>query len=81
VAPERAASFSYADSRSSGVPYVAQSGEMWAASVTAGSPMAAIRERGARSRVHATGVGAPRSESTVTIASPVPSDVSSSSMS
>ncbi len=36
----------------------------------------AINERGARTRVQATGVGAPRSLSTVTIASPVPSEVS-----
>ncbi|CPU29387.1 Uncharacterised protein [Mycobacteroides abscessus] len=47
----------------------------------ASSPMAAISERGARIRVHATGVGAPRSESTVTIASPMPSEVSAVSMS
>ena len=33
----------------------------------------AISERGARSRVQATGVGAPDSDSTVTTASPVPS--------
>ncbi|PQM47706.1 hypothetical protein C1Y40_02077 [Mycobacterium talmoniae] len=44
-------------------------------------PIAAIRERGARSRVHATGVGAPFSESTVTMASPMPSDVSADSRS
>ena len=38
-------------------------------------PLAAIDERGGRSLVHATGVGAPRSDNTVTIASPMPSDV------
>ena len=40
-----------------------------------------LSERGARIRAQATGVGAPRSESTVTMASPVPSEVSASSMS
>ena len=34
-----------------------------------------ISDSGARSRVHATGVGAPRSFITVTMASPIPSDV------
>ena len=41
----------------------------------------AINELGARSRVQATGVGAPRSDSTVITASPMPSWVSSSSRS
>ena len=40
-----------------------------------------MEPRGARRRVHATGVGAPFSLSTVTTASPVPSDVSTSSRS
>ncbi len=52
-----------------------------AAALTASGPIAAISERGARIRAHATGVGAPRSESTVTIASPVPSEVRAFSMS
>ena len=37
--------------------------------------MVSISERGARILVHATGVGAPFSDSTVTIASPMPNDV------
>ena len=41
----------------------------------------AIFDVGASMRVHATGVGAPFSESTVTTASPVPSVVRSSSRS
>ena len=62
-------------------PYLTHSGDAaTAASITAGST-GAISERGARSIVHATGVGEPRSESTVTAASPVPSDVSISAMS
>ena len=44
-------------------------------------PAGAISDCGARSRVHATGVGAPRSESTVMTASPMPSWVSTSSRS
>ena len=43
--------------------------------------MVSISDRGARIRVHATGVGAPFSDSTVTIASPMPSDVSADSRS
>ena len=63
------------------MPYLPYSDEPWAAADTASAPIAAISDRGERMRVHATGVGAPRSESTVTIASPMPSDVSASSMS
>ena len=37
-----------------------------------------MSDSGARSRVHATGVGAPRSFMTVTTASPMPSDVMTS---
>ena len=55
--------------------------DAFAAAVMSAGVSAAISERGARMRVHATGVGAPRSESTVTIASPMPSEVSASSMS
>jgi len=40
-----------------------------------------MSDSGARSRVQATGVGAPVSESTVTTASPMPNVVSSSSRS
>jgi hypothetical protein len=57
-------------------PYSACSGLAFAAAVIASVPMVSISDRGARMRVHATGVGTPRSESTVTIASPIPSDVS-----
>ena len=51
------------------------------AAITARARPAAISDWGARSRVQATGVGAPFSFSTVTIASPVPSWVSTSSRS
>ena len=40
-----------------------------------------ISDRGARIRVHATGVGAPFSDSTVTTASPIPSEVNADSRS
>ena len=40
-----------------------------------------MSDSGARIRVHATGVGAPRSERTVMTASPMPSEVSNFSMS
>ena len=56
-------------------------GHAGAAAVTSAAVRAAMSERGARRRVHATGVGAPFSLSTVTIASPVPSDVSAFSRS
>jgi len=49
--------------------------------VTVAGSDGAINDSGARKRVHATGVGAPRSDSTVTTASPIPSWVSSSSRS
>src|SRR5690606_38898685 len=57
-------------------PYSASRGLDLAAAAIATSPMVSISERGARIRVRATGVGAPFSESTVTTASPMPSDVS-----
>ena len=41
----------------------------------------AMREAGGMSRVATTGVGAPRASSTVTTASPMPSEVSVSSRS
>ena len=62
-------------------PYSACSGLALAAAEIASGPMVSISDRGARMRVQATGVGAPFSESTVTMASPMPSDVSASSMS
>ena len=62
-------------------PYSACSGDALAAAPIASGPMVSISERGARILVHATGVGAPVSESTVTIASPMPSDVSAYSRS
>ncbi|SLI82151.1 Uncharacterised protein [Mycobacteroides abscessus subsp. abscessus] len=43
--------------------------------------MVSINERGGTILVHATGVGAPFSDSTVTIASPVPSAVNAFSRS
>jgi hypothetical protein len=52
-----------------------------AAAAIASGPMVSISDRGARILVHATGVGAPFSESTVTIASPMPSDVNADSRS
>ena len=51
-----------------------------AAAITSGATVP-MEARGARSIVRARGVGAPRSESTVTAASPVPSEVSSSATS
>src|SRR6185312_78533 len=74
-----AASRSYAESRSTAWPYSACSGDPETAAVIAAASAGAIRDRGARSIVHATGVGAPRSDITVTMASPVPSAVSASS--
>jgi len=63
------------------VAYFAVSGDAaTAASITA-SGEGDIDAWGARSRVHATGDGAPFSFMTVTIASPVPSMVSVSSRS
>ena len=47
---------------------------MTLAAIAAGSA-GPISDSGARSRVHATGVGAPRSFITVTTASPMPRDV------
>jgi hypothetical protein len=49
--------------------------------VIASVPIEAISDRGTRMRVHATGVGAPFSDSTVTTASPIPSDVKADSRS
>jgi len=45
------------------------------------SSAGAIRESGGTIRVHASGLGSPSGESTVTSASPIPSDVSASSTS
>ena len=77
----RAASFSYADSRSATAAYFAPIGEsamVWSSSASGDGAMS---DWGARMRVQATGVGAPLSDRTVTTASPVPSEVSSSSRS
>ena len=74
-----AASRSYAESRSTVCPYSPCNGDPATAAVTVAGSAGAIRDRGARTIVHATGVGAPRSDITVTIASPVPSEVSASS--
>src|SRR6478752_91476 len=71
----RAVSISYADCRSMSCPYLPTSGEPVTAAVTVASGAGAISVRGARTRVQATGVGDPRSDSTVTIASPVPRPV------
>ena len=56
--------------------YFALRAEACTACSIAALSAAPISDSGARRRVHATGVGAPRSESTVTTASPMPSDVS-----
>ena len=56
-------------------------GTAFAAAEIASGPMVSMSDRGARIRVHATGVGAPFSDSTVTIASPMPNDVSAFSKS
>lgn len=52
-----------------------------AAAAISSVPIEAISDRGTRILVHATGVGAPFSDSTVTTASPIPSDVSADSRS
>src|SRR3954451_750251 len=70
----RAARVSLADSRSTTSEYVAQPGEALTAASIAAASAGPISDSGARSRVHATGVGAPRSFITVTIASPIPSE-------
>ena len=56
-------------------------GALFIVIISASLGQALFQYVGARIRDHATGVGAPRSESTVTIASPMPSEVSASSMS
>ena len=55
--------------------YVANSGEACTLAVIAAASAGPISDSGARSRVHATGVGAPRSFITVTTASPMPRPV------
>ena len=69
------ASSSRADSRSIASAYFAVSGEALTAASISAAGAGSISDSGARSRVHATGVGAPRSFITVTTASPIPSDV------
>ena len=49
--------------------------------MTAGSPIVSMSDRGGAMSVHATGVGAPFSDRTVTSASPVPTEVNADSMS
>ena len=70
-----AASISRADSRSTAVAYLALRGLAVTVACIAAGSVGAISDSGARSRVHATGVGAPRSFMTVTIASPMPRPV------
>ena len=55
----RAASRSYAESRSIAVPYLTCSGEAATAAVIMAGSEGPMNDCGARSRVHATGVGAP----------------------
>ena len=69
---------SLADSRSTGVPYRASSGDAAIAASIAVSALGDMSPCGARSLVHATGDGAPFSFITVTTASPVPSEVRTS---
>jgi len=76
-----AASFPAAPSPTMVWPYSACSSLAFAAAEIASGPMVSISDRGERILVHATGVGAPFSDSTVTIASPMPSDVSADSRS
>ena len=76
-----AASFSYADSRSITSVYFALFGDACTDAASCSAGAGAISDCGARSRVHATGVGAPFSFITVTTASPMPSWVSTSSRS
>ncbi len=77
----RAASFSYADSRSIASRYFPASADPSTAACSTAGPIGPISDCGARSLVAATGVGAPFSDSTVTTASPVPSEVSTSARS
>ena len=72
----RPVSNSYADSRSTAVPYWASSGEAAIVAATTSAGAGSIEPCGARKRVHATGEGAPFSFMTVTTASPMPSVVS-----
>ena len=67
-----AASFSRADSRSIASAYFACRGLAVTVACMATGSLGAISDSGARSRVQATGVGAPRSFITVTTASPMP---------
>jgi hypothetical protein len=57
------------------VPYVAASELSATRAANASSEIGAISESGGRSRVAASGVGTPAGESTVTNASPMPSEV------
>ncbi len=66
------ASSSRADSRSMPSAYFALSGDAVTTASMSAFSAASISDSGARRRVHATGVGAPRSFITVTTASPMP---------
>ena len=68
----RAASRSYAESRSTCCPYPACKGDAATAALMAAGSVGPINDSGARSLVQATGVGEPRSDSTVITASPIP---------
>ena len=72
------ASISRADSRSTTAAYFAERGLAATVACIASAAVGAISDSGARSRVQATGVGAPRSPITVMTASPMPSVVMTS---
>ena len=76
AASSRPASISRALCASTRAPYFANSGDAFAGPST--SAIGAIFEAGASIRVCTTGVGTPFSLSSVTAASPVPIEVSSS---
>ena len=66
---------SWALSRSMVVPYLAWSGLAATAAANWSRGIGAISESGGTRRVAASGVGTPRGDSTVTSASPMPSEV------
>ena len=71
-----AASISRALSRSSGFPYSTSRADWLMSACNSSGVSGAMRDAGGMSRVATTGVGVPRALSTVTTASPIPSEVS-----
>ncbi len=79
--PPAAAIFSYAEMLSTAVPYLGSRAEAATVLEISSSVLGPITDSGARSRVSATGVGAPFSFRTVMTASPMPAVVRVSSRS